>query len=411
MHSILKRLLSVLIAAACLAGFSQRTILYIDAASSPPEPPPDVQPTPTSEITLEYPAPIQNTAPEATETPSETPVELKYTYGPNHFPNGINPLTGLPVSDPTILQRRPMAIKITNYPRSVRPQWGLNLADHIYEYHIGDDMTRFIGVFYGNDAERVGPVRSARLFDEDVVRMYKAFFVFGYADPKVRDELFDEDLIPFLIFETPNNCPPICRYDNGLAYNNLFADTAGLTRYFAEKGKNNDEQDLDGLLFDFAVPPGGQMGENFSIYYTYVSYNRWAYDADLGRYLRNQEIENDNGQELTYAPLMDELSGSQVSASNVVVLYVAHETFYKSSSTWILDISLKGHGTGYGFRDGQIYPLFWSHKATAKMINLYFADGEPYPLKPGNVWFEVIGETSQEPTLSDNSWNFSFGIP
>jgi hypothetical protein len=406
----LKHFISVIIAAICLAGFSQSSILYIEAASSPPDTPVPAD-TPTPETTLEYPTPIEITTPEATETPTETPVEVKYTFGPDHFPNGINPLTGLPVSDPALLERRPMVIKISNFPRDVRPQWGLNLADHVYEYHIGDDMTRFMGIFYGNDAARVGPVRSARLFDEDVVRMYKAFFVFGYADPKVRAELYDEDLIPFLIIETPSNCPPICRIDNGLGYNNLFADTAGLTRYFAEKGKNNDRQDLDGLLFDLAIPQGGQKGDKFSIYYTYVSYNRWAYDPELGRYLREQETANDNGQELTYAPLMDALSEGQVSASNVVVLYVPHETFYQSSSTWILDIPLKGHGAGYAFRDGQVYALTWSHKATAKMLNLYLANGEPYPLKPGNVWFEVIGETSQAATLEDGTVSFSLGIP
>ena len=95
----------------------------------------------------------------------------------------INPLTGLPVSDPALLERRPMAIKVTKFPRSVRPEWGLSQADNVYNYYIGDQMTRFIGVFYGTDASRVGPVRSAH-FDENIIRMYKAIFVFGSADPR-----------------------------------------------------------------------------------------------------------------------------------------------------------------------------------------------------------------------------------
>ena len=108
-----------------------------------------------------------------TETPSPTPTTVPFVYalGPSDFPDEVNPLTGLPVEDPGNLVRRPLVIKVTNYPRSVRPQWGLTLADHVYEYYIADSMSRFIGIFYGNDAIRVGPVRSARLLDEHIMRM------------------------------------------------------------------------------------------------------------------------------------------------------------------------------------------------------------------------------------------------
>ena len=57
---------------------------------------------------------------------------------------GVNPLTGLPVGDPTRLERRPLGIKITHFPREVRPfQWGLNTADLVYEYYLEFGMTRF----------------------------------------------------------------------------------------------------------------------------------------------------------------------------------------------------------------------------------------------------------------------------
>ena len=336
---------------------------------------------------------------------------VAYTYGPTGFPNGINPLTGLPVPDGSLLERRPFAVKVVNFPRSVRPQWGLTLADHVYEYYIGDNMTRFIGIFYGNDAARVGPVRSARLFDEHVMRMYKAYFVFGYADQRVRDELFDDDLVPYLVFETPTNCPPICRYDNGLAYNNLFLDTAGLTKYYAERGRQNSHQSLDGLMFDFSIPEGGQAGENFGVYFTFLSFNRWDYDLKSGKYLRYQDTESDHGSGLHYAPLTDALTNQQISASNVVILRVPHEIFYQSSSTLILDQPLEGHGTGYAFRDGKIFPLAWSHAAANQLLTLSTPDGKPYPLKPGNIWFEIINVDSQFSFHSDGTWYFTSSVP
>src|SRR5688572_23272367 len=47
-----------------------------------------------------------------------------------------NPLTGLPVNIPSLLERRPIAIKVGNSPDYVRPQSGLSLADVVYEYYI-----------------------------------------------------------------------------------------------------------------------------------------------------------------------------------------------------------------------------------------------------------------------------------
>ena len=87
-----------------------------------------------------------------------THTEIPYGYGPENFPHDVNPLTGLRVGDPKLLDRRPLAIKITNYPRNVRPQSGLSLADIVYEYYLEQNVTRFIGIFYGNEAEKVGPV-------------------------------------------------------------------------------------------------------------------------------------------------------------------------------------------------------------------------------------------------------------
>ena len=61
-----------------------------------------------------------------------------------------------------LLDRKPVIIKISNYPHGVRPQWGLSLADHAFEYYLEDGLTRFAGVFYGNDASQAGPIRSGR---------------------------------------------------------------------------------------------------------------------------------------------------------------------------------------------------------------------------------------------------------
>ncbi len=355
-----------------------------------------------------------------TPAPSETPIgstveppQLEaYAYGPSDFPLNINPLTGLPVANPEFLARRPIAIKVTNFPRSVRPQWGLTLADQVYEYYIGDNMSRFIGIFYSTDASRVGPVRSARLFDEHIMRMYNAIFVFGWADDPVLEFLLQPDLLPYLLVErAEGNCPPLCRIGPEYAYNTLFVDTSQISSYLTERGTDNQRQNLDGLRFELSTPTGGHPGEQLTIQFSSISYNHWGYEHLQGRYSRLQETSADIGQGKTYEPLTDNLTGEQIYASNVVILKVPHEYYYKSSSTEIIDQLLLGEGSGYAFRDGQLYPITWRQERVDQLVTLWLPNGNPYPLKPGNTWFEVIGASSSLTQQAENAWGIEFGFP
>jgi hypothetical protein len=354
----------------------------------------------------------------ATQTPtptppaSPTPAPYTYTYGPYYFPLDINPLTGLPVEDREILERRPIVVKVTNFPRSVRPQWGLSLADHVYEYYIGDSMSRFIGIFYGKDASQVGPIRSARLFDEHVMRMYDGIFIFGWADDPVLEFFLAPDIKSHLVVERPDNCPPLCRIGPKGAYNNLFVDTVQLGTYLADRGTNNERQDLKGLRFDVGMPKSGNPGHEMYLEYSGVSYHYWKYDPASGHYLRFQEAEDAlGGAEKQYAPLTDSLTGSQLSADNVIVLLVPHEFYLRSSSTEIINQPMLGEGRGYAFRNGHVYPVTWSHQAPEDLIELVLPNGTPYSLKPGTVWFEVIGATSGFEPLDEGVYSFTFDFP
>ncbi len=370
-----------------------------------PLPPTATQTKPPTATSTPPPPPTQ------TSTPSPTDIPFTYTYGPSTFPHDVNPLTGLPVADASLLERRPLVIKVTNYPRSVRPQWGLTLADHVYEYYIADNMSRFIGIFYGNDASRVGPVRSARLFDEHIMRMYEGIFVFGWADDPVLEPLLEDDLRPYLLVERPGNCPPLCRIGPDYAYNTLYADTGQIAPYLAERNINNQRQDQSGLKFELATPKSGNPGELIYLQYTSVSYNRWEYNPSNGRYKRYQDAQDDGGSDKSYMPLVDSLTGEQIEADNIIVLFIPHEFFRKSSSTEIIDQPIQGQGFGYAFRDGQLFPITWSQGAPDQLLRLELPDGELYPLKPGNVWFEVVGETSSTERPQDNTWRFNFSMP
>ncbi len=151
-----------------------------------------------------------------------------------------NPLTGLPVSNPALLERRPIAIKVGNAPDYVRPQSGLSLADVVYEYYIEWGDSRFIAIYYGNDSPHVGPVRSGRYFDEHITRMYNAFLVFKFADPRELKYFEASDLANYLITPGFGTCPP---FVDGVVdrddYNNYFFDTAQWGKCAVRKGVDN----------------------------------------------------------------------------------------------------------------------------------------------------------------------------
>ena len=305
-----------------------------------------------------------------------------------------------------------MAIKISNFPRSVRPQWGLTIADHIYEYFLEDGLTRFIGVFYGQDASQVGPIRSARPFDWHVVNMYKAVFAFGYADDRFMDYLVESDIQNLLVIQKPDNCPPMCRIGSSHDYNNLFTDTQQLSLYVTKRGTSNERQSLNGLRFEARtyITSGGGAADRLTIRYSPDSYHMWEYDPLSERYLRSQETEAREVGAETYAPLFDSLTGGQVAADNLVLLLVPTGYWYISKSTVIYDIALKNQGKGYALRNGKIFEINWSRTVLEELFTLKLPNGAPFPLKPGNVWFEVLSNLTTH-QVEGKTWKFYFNFP
>ena len=93
-----------------------------------------------------------------TFTPTQQSTGISREVGPQlaDFPPGINPLTGLPVVDPSLLELPAILISIPNFPVSARPQAGLSFAPWTFEIYIGFGESRFLSAFYG-EAPQVTP--------------------------------------------------------------------------------------------------------------------------------------------------------------------------------------------------------------------------------------------------------------
>jgi hypothetical protein len=294
----------------------------------------------------------------------------------------------------------------------------------VYEYYTEFGGTRFAAVFYGADAERVGPIRSGRFFDANVVQMYKAVFVYGSAYLDVQRRFFNSNFASRLILESAQSCPALCRFEpNG--QNLLVSNTAELMGYVQTRQVDNSRQNLDGMFFQLQPPNGGTPAEQVYVRYSGAIFNRWDYDSASGRYLRYSDEANDvNRSSETYKQLTDRLTDTPIAADNVVAVCAPHRYYAKTDDAEVIEIimdSEKGApytacdgetydgGTGPAFiaRDGQVYKVFWQRSSADTMLTLFNADGTAFPFKPGQTWFETLGASSSVKQQDDGSWRFN----
>ncbi|MBL8100899.1 MAG: DUF3048 domain-containing protein [Anaerolineales bacterium] len=421
-------ILTIILIASCAAPAASPS----EDAALLPSPQPvsvssDIQPTltPFQPLSAASPDPYLSLA-TLQPLPTYTPYPTKYVSG-DGLPTPVdaipsvdttisivnNPLTGLPVADPSLLLRRPLAIKIGNSPDYVRPQSGLTLADVVYEYYIEWGDTRFIAVFYSNDSPMVGPVRSGRFMDEHVARMYHAFLMFKGADPRELNYLHSTDLSDFLIIVGIGSCPPyfIGPYKRD-SYNNVFFNTTKWAACTIKKGLDNSPQTISGGFFSTDLPESQLQATRIYSFYSVYSYNYWEYDPSTNNYFRYQESQDmDKGKVEAYAPLTDAQTELPVTAANVVTLFVPHifANPYNAEDE-VYNIDLIDFGKAIVFRDGLAIPAYWNRTEMDQPILLTNLDGTPIYMRPGRTFYQVMGTTSTY-TQDGTNWRFKFQTP
>lgn len=338
----------------------------------------------------------------ASPTPAATWTPTPDTRIQTTFAADINPLTGEKVADPAALNRRPLAIKVSNYPPQVRPQRGLAQADLVFE-HILEGVTRLTAVFYGQMPELVGSVRSARYLDLEIPLMYKSFLAYSGSSGGIRLKVqnaawFDRVMSPD--FGVPESGDPFVRIPEGdKAYEHtLFAKPALLYKWAQTHGMDNSRQDLEGMAFSDAPVGSSQPAAGVVISYTWRSPHpaevvHWRYDAASGRYLRSAD-----GVAWT-----DANNNQLISAANVIVVYANHVTDCeiqenpigtdpdcKTPGQFSVQIQIWGEGPAQIIRDGKVLNGRWIRSDPTDMLTFVGEDGKLLPLKRGNSWFQMM---------------------
>ncbi len=288
-------------------------------------------PIPTDKPTL---VPTATSRP--TNTPTATPVPE-----PTKDP-AINPLTGLRVEDPSILDRRPLAMRIGNDP-IIRPQEGMSFADVVYEEIMeGWTVTRFTAILYGEEAERVRPLRSARLSSLSIAPQYDAALVHTGASDKIRWFISQATFVDLDQFYVPSPYHVLPGYD---WRGRMYTSTDEIHDYLEFQGLERGEP-IVGYTFDEDVPEGS-AAMSVSIPYPSRSAVAWTYDPEIGEYKRS----------VAGVRHLDGLTGEQLTADNVIILYCEHKStniVEDSLGSTAIDIVLEGEGRAQVLRDGVV---------------------------------------------------------
>lgn len=360
------------------------------------------QPTRTPQPTFTRTARPATATAAVSPTPAATWTPTPDTRIQTAFAADVNPLTGEKVADPAALNRRPLAIKVSNYPPQVRPQRGLAQADLVFE-HILEGVTRLTAVFYGQTPELVGSVRSARYLDLEIPLMYKSFLAYSGSSGGIRLKVqnaawFDRVMSPD--FGAPESGNPFVRIPEGdKAYEHtLFAKPALLYQWAQTHGMDNSRQDLKGMAFSDAPVGSSQPAAGVVISYTWRSPHpaevvHWRYDAASGRYLRSADG----------VPWTDANNNRPISAANVIVVYANHVTDCeiqenpigldpdcKTPGQFSIQIQIWGQGPAQIIRDGKVLNGRWIRTDPADMLTFVGEDGKLLLLKRGNSWFQMM---------------------
>ena len=286
---------------------------------------------------------------------------------------GVAALTGLPTdpADPTFTTRPILAVKIDNYGPA-RPQWGLDDADAIIEENV-EGVTRFIALFHSRLPGLVGPVRSARTGDLDLlIAMNRPVFAFSGANPGVGEWVDSAATSGLLVDFTAQANPCFVRTPDRPGPHNLLLDPVCAVSAAADAGAARPLWSIKPSWTPGAV----DADSTFTVGMDGVRID-WTWDAGSGTYLRWQ----DGLAHMT-------ADGAQIRANNVVEIvteYVPSPVDARSPNAITV-----GTGDAVVHRDGHAVPVTWSRATPYDAFKFADAAGQPVPLDSGTTFVELI---------------------
>lgn len=278
-------------------------------------------------------------------------------------------------ADPTAATKRRSAltIKIDN-TQPAHPQYGIDKADVVYEEIVEGGITRLAAIFNSNVPARVGPVRSVRRTDREIVFPIGGIFAFSggaaYAVDSIRTapvKLFDQSTSGGAMYRDLTRPPP----------HNLFANAQALMKM---GGKVHSPP----ALFTYiprSSPPRGAPVASFTVNFLAGFATSYQWNGTTRSWVRS-----------IFGRADVTGTGVQVSPTNVIVMNV---NYIGGVGVEGSEAKLTGSGPAEIFSDGRLQKGSWFRSKINKPTAYRSSSGKVIALRPGQTWVELLatGET------------------
>ena len=287
----------------------------------------------------------------------------------------VAPLTGLPDPNGQSLQRPALSVKIENTPEA-RPQTNLDAADVVFEEVTEGEITRFVAVFNSTIPDVVGPVRSVRAMDPDIVSPLGGIFAYSGGIPETVNLIrstpgvnsFDETQAGSAMFRDKSKKAPHNLYGHGqdlLAKGGQPVPVRPLFSYLDAGAAFNGDPVAQ-------IDVGFKQG--YAVTYTFDAASRtWKRSYGLAPH--------------TVA------SGQQIAPTNVIVQFVGCCVPSPEGGAY----QTVGQGQAWVFSDGKIVRGQWARSDRSQPTQYVDASGAPIKLQPGHTWVEFVPASPDYP--------------
>ncbi|WP_189146009.1 DUF3048 domain-containing protein [Streptomyces lacrimifluminis] len=261
-----------------------------------------------------------------------------------------------------------LAVKIDNV-RAARPQTGLDAADLVYAEQVEGGLSRLMAVYATRLPQAVGPVRSARESDLELLRQFdEPTLAFSGAQGK---------LLP-LIDRAPLNAESPESAASGAYYRGT-DKAAPHNLYLRPQRLIGAAPGADALTTGFrygVAPEGGTPEKSRTVRFPSARFT-FTWSADRNGWL----VSMDGTPTVT-------TDGVRVAAATVVVQYVKvrESRFHDvlgNNSPYTQSV---GSGRAQVLRDGRAFDAEWRRGSATEGTDFTTADGTPVNFAKGQVW-------------------------
>ena len=324
------------------------------------------------------------------ESSSVTSIVENYEYDKEK----MSPFTGLELSPELWLKRprRVIAFKVDNN-LNARPQSGLQEADTVMEILVEGGMTRFLAFYMDRTSSYVGPIRSARPTDPNLVRPYGGILVVSGATagliPAIRD-------LGVPVLEEVSS-PTMFRIGNRKAPHNLYADTELVREYIDQKGFLFN-QDVN-PIYDFGNDQSNwQLGASrVTVKYSEFTTVIWKLDKDqYSRFILD-----------AYSPEDDAVAHNFITRDGysdilqVPTIVVIQGPLYNDEVTTLPSVLTVGVGPVTIFSDGKYIEGTWRRNDITDPFEFTDSNQDPIEVPPSKQWIHIL-PLNGEIIISDN---------